>query len=110
MSSCIFYLFTIKIDFYDQNYSPAKYEVFFKQELDEDVIITLVAKNPKAPQNKIRFDHTKGEYVEIKLVERMIDHLEIESTMIHKDSAEGKKQMQIMGGAPLGQFTIYTIT
>ena len=83
---------------------------FLKQELDEDVIITLVAKNPKAPQNKIRFDHTKGEYVEIKLVERMIDHLEIESTCIHKDSAEGKKQMQIMGGAPIGQLMIYTIT
>ena len=44
---------------------------------DEDVVITLVARNPQAPKNKIRFDHTTGAFVEIKLVERIIDHLNI---------------------------------
>lgn len=68
------------------------------QEMDEDVVITLTAKNPQAPVNVVRFDHTTGEYLNIKLVETMIDHLEIESTCLHKDSAEAKKQIQRDGG------------
>ena len=48
------------------------------QEFDEDVVITLQARNPQAPQNIVRFDHTCGEYISIKLGETMIDHLEIE--------------------------------
>ena len=67
------------------------------QDLDEDVVITLTAKNPQAPQNIIRFDHTTGEFVTIKLAESMIDHLEIESTSILRDSEEGKKQLQTSG-------------
>ena len=74
---------------------------------DDDVVITLVAKNPQAPKNKLKFDHNKGEYAEIKLVERMIDHLNIDSTCIHKDSAEGKKQLQIEGGARDGKINFY---
>ena len=65
--------------------------------MDEDVVITLTAKNPQAPQNIIRFDHTIGEYVTVKLAESMIDHLEIESTSIHKDSDEGQKQLMNEG-------------
>ena len=71
---------------------------YILKEQDEDVVITLVAKNPQAPKNKIRYDHNKGEWHELKLVERMIDHLHIDSTCIHKDSAEGKKQLQVDGG------------
>ena len=48
------------------------------QEFDEDVVITLQAKNPQAPQNIVRFDYTVGEFIPIKLGETMIDHLEIE--------------------------------
>ena len=54
------------------------------------MVITLTAKNNQAPQNIIRFDHTVGEFVTVKLAEAMIDHLEIESTSIHKDSEEGQ--------------------
>ena len=57
------------------------------------MVITLTAKNNQAPQNIIRFDHTVGEFVTVKLAEAMIDHLEIESTSIHKDSEEGQKQL-----------------
>ena len=71
---------------------------FNKKDLDEDVVITLVAKNPQAPHNKIRFDHTTGTYITQKLVESMIDHLEIESTCAHKDSEEGKKQLKATEG------------
>ena len=63
------------------------------QDLDEDVVITLTAKNSQAPQNIIRFDHTTGEFATVKLAESMIDHLEIESTSIHRDSEEGQKQL-----------------
>ena len=65
-----------------------------KQDLDEDVVITLVAKNPQAPHNKIRYDHITGTYITQKLAETMIDHLEIESLVIRKDSEEGKKQLK----------------
>ena len=65
-------------------------------------MITLVAKNPQAPKNKIRYDHTTGSYVEIKLVERMIDHLNIDSTCVHKDSTEAMKQIQLEAGDDKG--------
>ena len=71
--------------------------------MDEDVVITLTAKNPQMPQNIVRFDYTVGEYMNIKLVETMIDHLEIESTCLHKDSPEGKKQIQADGGLRNGK-------
>ena len=71
--------------------------------MDEDVVITLTARNPQAPQNIVRFDYTNGEYVNIKMTETMIDHLEIESTCLHKDSSEAKKQMQVDGGARDGK-------
>ena len=76
--------------------------------MDEDVVITLTAKNPQAPQNIIRFDHTVGEYVTVKLAESMIDHLEIESTSIHKDSDEGQKQLMNEGKKQDGKNTFYT--
>ena len=57
------------------------------------MVITLTAKNSQAPQNIIRFDHTTGEFATVKLAESMIDHLEIESTSIHRDSEEGQKQL-----------------
>ena len=73
-------------------------------------MITLTAKNPQAPQNIIRFDHTTGEFVTVKLAEQMIDHLEIESTSILRDSEEGKKQLQISGEVKKeGNISIYII-
>ena len=65
------------------------------QDLDEDVVITLVAKNPQAPKNKVRFDHTSGEFTNVKVVEAMFDQLEIESTILHKESEEAQKQMEV---------------
>ena len=68
---------------------------YYKKDLDEDVVITLDARNPQAPHNKIRFDYTTGTYITQKLVETMIDHLEIESSCVHKDSDEAKKQVKV---------------
>ena len=76
------------------------------KDLDEDVVITLVAKNPQAPHNKIRFDHTTGTFITQKLVETMIDHLEIESSCVHKDSDEAKKQVKVTEDSTEGMFSI----
>ncbi len=56
-------------------FSRKLYDLQLLQDLDEDVVITLTAKNPRAPRNVVRFDHTNGEYVAVKLGETMIDHL-----------------------------------
>jgi hypothetical protein len=74
----------------------------FHQDLDEDVVITLTAKNPQAAHSIVRFDYTSGEYVGVRRIETMIDHLEIESTSLHKDSHEAQEQLQIDGGVKEG--------
>ena len=74
---------------------------------EEDVIITLTAKNPQASKNLIRFHGIRKEFVTIKLVESMIDHLVIESTILHRNSAEAKKQLEIEAGSMFLIFTNY---
>ena len=53
------------------------------------------AKSKRCPPCKVRFDHTSGEFTSIKVVESMLDQLEIESTILHKDSDEAQKQMEV---------------
>ena len=80
--------------------------VLFYQDLDEDVVITLTGKNPQANIGIIRFDYPSGEYVGVKFIESMIDHLEIESTSLHKDSQEAQDQLQIDGTIKEGMIKI----
>ena len=54
----------------------------------------------------VRFDYTKGEYVPVKLTEWMIDHLEVESAVLHKESEEAKIQMQREGANKLGNYSL----
>ena len=77
--------------------------------MDEDVVITLTSKNPQAPHSIVRFDYTAGEYVGVRRVETMIEHLEIESTCLHKDSHEAQEQLQIDGGVKDGDLFKYLI-
>ena len=79
LSSCLVVFFTLK----------EKQKV-----LDEDVIITLTAKDPQAPKNLIRYNGIKREFVTIKLAEKMIDHLNIESSILHKNTEEAKRQLE----------------
>ena len=72
-----------------------------QKEIDEDVIITLSAKDPQAPKDLIRYNGITREFVTIKLVECMIDHLKIQSTILHKNSEEAKKQLELEGGGNL---------
>ena len=77
---------------------------FSAQEDDEDVVISLCSKDPQACKGVVRFDYTKGEYVPVKLTEWMIDHLEVESAVLHKDSEEAQIQMQREGANKLGKY------
>ena len=67
---------------------------FHSQENGQDVCIYLTAKNPQAPRRKIQFDHDTRSFVRLKDIKTMIDHLEIESTCIHKKSPEAKTQIK----------------
>jgi hypothetical protein len=62
-----------------------KRQIIIQQDLDEDVVITLTAKNPQALIGLMRFDYTVGEYVSVKFIESMIDHLEVTFTLVFKD-------------------------
>ena len=86
-----------------------KDDLSFDDEDDEDVVISLCSKDPQACKGLVRFDYTKGEYVPVKLTEWMIDHLEVESTVLHKDSEEGQIQMQREGANKLGNDIIQNL-
>ena len=58
------------------------------------MIITLTGKDPQAPKNLIRYNGIKREFVTIKLAEKMIDHLNIESSILHKNTEEAKRQLE----------------
>ena len=74
----------------------------------EEVIISLTATNPQAIKNKIRFDHRTGEFVDIKVKGKIIKHLNIASTCIHKHSDEGRRQLlQIEEVLQEGKVIIY---
>nr|XP_040567096.1 dynein intermediate chain 1, axonemal-like isoform X1 [Lepeophtheirus salmonis] len=73
-----------------------------KEDLDEEVVISLNAKDPLAPTDLVRFDYTIGAFIQIKLVEKMIDHLDIESTCVHKSSPEGCHQLKLGGVNAVG--------
>ena len=57
-----------------------------------------MGKDPQAPKNLVRYNNVTREYISIKLGEKMIDHLEIESMILHKNSDEAKKQLELGGG------------
>ena len=47
----------------------------------------------------IYFSILKFRYAKIKLTDRMIDHMDIESTCVHKDSEEAQLQLQMDSSA-----------
>ena len=77
---------------------------------DEDIVIRLDSKDPHKCKNITRFNYIKMDYIPVKLRslkaieyglqqfpfsrETMIDHLEIESSIISRNSNEGKKQLE----------------
>ena len=63
--------------------------------LDEDVIITLRARNPQTARDRVRFSHLEQCFVELRQKESMIDHLNIVSTVVQKTSDEGLFQIQL---------------
>ena len=61
---------------------------------DEDepeVVIHLTATNPQAIRKYVKFDITRREYFQVNVglqAAGFIDHLDIKSTIVHKDSPE----------------------
>ena len=60
----------------------------------KEVFIQLTAKDPQAPKRKVEYDFETGTYIRVKMIDKMIDHLEIESICFHKYSTEGRRQAQ----------------
>ena len=63
--------------------------------LDDDdepeVVIHLTASNPQAIKKYVKFDITRREYFQVNVglqAAGFIDHLDIKSTIVHKDSPE----------------------
>ena len=66
---------------------------FDEDDEDDDVVISLTSKDPNISTTQVRWDHTMSEFVGVHLTETLIDHLEIESTILHVNSEEAKIQM-----------------
>ena len=60
---------------------------------DEDVVIRLTSRDPQRQKNVVRFSHSMGEFMEARLSEFIIDHLNLESPSIHRESEEGQEQL-----------------
>ena len=64
---------------------------------DEYVTISLTSRDPGAPGGRVRWNHTQARHEELKYVETMICHLDIESTIVNAFSAEGREQVVEFG-------------
>ena len=58
------------------------------------MVIHLTSKDPQRQKNVVRFSYYMGEFADVRLSEFMIDHLELESTSILRDSEEGQAQLE----------------
>ena len=56
-------------------------------------MIRLTSRDPQRQKNVVRFSHCMGEFMEARLSEFIIDHLNLESTSIHRESEEGQEQL-----------------
>lgn len=65
----------------------------FFQELNEEHTRILVARNPQAPENIVRFNHKERTYKLIPQVDQLAVHFQFDGNLIHKDSEEGKRQL-----------------
>ena len=70
------------------NLCARSFEAEEEDEEEDEVIIHLTSKNPQVIGRFDKFDMKKGEYVKIHLGKSMsmIDHLNIKSTILHRDS------------------------
>ena len=75
-------------------------------------MIRLDTKNPQAPKNKVIFSHETGSFIRMRLRTKMIDHMNIVSTILHKESEEAKQQMretQESVGSMISLYVIYIL-
>ena len=72
-------------------------------------MIRLDTKNPQAPKNKVIFSHETGSFIRMRLRTKMIDHMNIVSTILHKESEEAKQQMRETQESVGGMISLYSI-
>ena len=68
--------------------------VFEEEDEDDEMVISLTSKDPNTSSSQVRWDHTAGEFLGIQLCESLIDHLDIESIILHKDTEEARDQVR----------------
>ena len=72
---------------------PANQLPLTEEELNEEVVKMLQAKNPKAPKNILQFNFKEREYKAIPLVDQMTTHYAYDGYLLHKSSDEAKTQL-----------------
>ena len=64
-----------------------------EEDEDDDIVISLTSKDPNISTSLVRWDHMMGEFMGVHLSETLIDHLDIESCILHINSEEARIQM-----------------
>ena len=66
--------------------------VFEEEDEDDEMVISLTSRDPNTSGSQVRWDHTAGEFLGVQLSESLIEHLDIESIILHRDTEEAKAQ------------------
>ena len=64
-----------------------------EDQLNEEVMKMLQAKNPNAPKNIVCFNFKEKEYKALPLVDQMTIHYAYDGYLLHKSSDEAKTQL-----------------
>ena len=81
---------------------PADQLVLSEQELKEEHTRMLTANNPRAPSNPIRFSFKDSFYKPITQVDNVAVLFQMDTNLLHKESDEGKRQLEKDGTADIG--------
>ncbi len=68
--------------------------VFEEEDEDDEMVISLTSRDPNISSSQVRWDHTGGEFLGVQLCESLIDHLDIESIILHRDTEEARAQVR----------------
>ena len=68
--------------------------VFEEEDEDDEMVISLTSRDPNTSSSQVRWDHTAGEFLGVQLCESLIDHLDIESIILHRDTEEARNQVR----------------
>ena len=67
--------------------------VYEEEDEDDELVISLTSRDPNTSGSQVRWDHTAGEFLGVQLCESLIEHLDIESIILHRDTEEARAQV-----------------